>query len=73
MSDSTYTHDMVIVFARRRNRRTGGMVVAQFDDCGYVTICETHDMFAEYTSKSAALSWMAHPEDWCSECAKATR
>jgi hypothetical protein len=56
--------------ARRKNRKTEATIVAQHDDfLGWITLCESHNYWAEMPSKSKAISWMTEPDVFCPECA----
>lgn len=61
----------------RKNRETGTVVLLglteDFDldpsQGKWSTICETHGEVLMYDTKAAAISYMSHPSEWCSECA----
>jgi hypothetical protein len=55
---------------RRKNRKTEATIVVRHDDfLGWITLCESHNYWAEMPNKSTALSWMPAPEVFCLECA----
>lgn len=53
----------------RKNRVTKANVIAYEDDfLGWVTVCMTHDGYAEHRNKTTAIDWLASPWTWCSKC-----
>jgi len=62
---------------QRTNRETGTVILMglteEFDldpsQGKWSTICETHGEVLMWHNKAAAVSYMAHPSEWCSECA----
>lgn len=62
---------------QRRNRETGTVIeMALTEDFDldpsqgkWSTVCVDHGEVLMYDTRAAAESYMAHPSEWCSECA----
>lgn len=55
----------------RKARSTGTKVSLYFDqseDGDWSTVCEDHGGIVYHATKTAALSFLSHPEDWCPGC-----
>lgn len=60
----------------RRSRDTGLLVsLYRCDEAGisggaWATVCESHSTIVTHASRTAALSHLSYPLEWCSECAE---
>lgn len=68
-------HNAEIIVKRRRNRETGTTIALvdqgrdNIDGHRWETWCEDHGQTCSHPTKRLAISHMAYPASWCSQCA----
>jgi len=62
-------NDLFRIISTRKNRSSGSEISLIHDEViGWITLCETHSINVEHSTRRLATEWMAAPEVWCEGC-----